>query len=60
MLGVQQCYTCEEPVNPVTVYTRFGIKFCSDECRDLFDERNDYGHTKEAQAHEIESTDYEY
>ena len=60
MLGIQQCYTCEEPVNPRTVYTRFGHKFCSDECRDAYDERNDQGHTKEAQATERERIDYEY
>lgn len=49
MIGIQQCFICEEPVNPNTVYKRFGHKFCSEDCLEVFDARNDYAHEKEYQ-----------
>jgi recombinational DNA repair protein (RecF pathway) len=51
MIGIQQCFTCEHPVNPNTVHTRFGHKFCSSECLDVFDERNDYAHEQKYYDH---------
>ncbi|TZF84548.1 hypothetical protein FW774_06055 [Pedobacter sp. BS3] len=51
------CYTCGGKINPHNYYLRFNHRFCTDSCRDIFDEKNDYGHIPERE--EVEDADYE-
>ncbi len=52
------CGSCQESVNPKTVYTRYRHRFCSLECRDIFDERNDYGHETQFESENLNQEAY--
>lgn len=41
-----ECTTCQESVRTYIAVKRFSARFCSLSCRDIYDEKNDYGHEK--------------
>lgn len=41
-----KCFTCGEEVPYLASVARLGKHFCTMLCRDIFDERNDYGHER--------------